>query len=139
MNYQRLSYMDFAAGALLNSTKYWLGLSANHLTQPNASLTGDRVPLPLTVSLHGGYRYIIEKKSKDLSRYISPAFNFRHQQKYDQLDIGLYYCHLPLNVGFWYRGLPFKKYKYSSKLRESKYTLKQTFVNQLFTSTVLKK
>jgi hypothetical protein len=57
--------MDFAAGALLNSTEYWLGLSAKHLTQPNSSLTGDRVPLPLTISLHGGYRFIIEQKSKD--------------------------------------------------------------------------
>lgn len=52
-NYERLNFMDFAAGALLNSTEYWLGLSAKHLTQPNSSLVGDRVPLPLTISLHG--------------------------------------------------------------------------------------
>lgn len=109
-NYERLNFMDFAAGALLNSTEYWLGLSAKHLTQPNSSLIGDRVPLPLTISLHGGYRFIIEQKSKELKRYVSPAFNYRHQQKYDQLDIGVYYYHLPINVGLWYRGLPLKKY-----------------------------
>ncbi|HRG00995.1 MAG TPA: type IX secretion system membrane protein PorP/SprF [Bacteroidia bacterium] len=109
-NYERLNFMDFAAGALLNSTEYWLGLSAKHLTQPNSSLVGDRVPLPLTISLHGGYRFIIEQKSKELKRYVSPAFNYRHQQKYDQLDIGVYYYHLPINVGLWYRGLPLKKY-----------------------------
>jgi type IX secretion system PorP/SprF family membrane protein len=110
-NYTPLSYMDFSAGALLNSTKYWLGFSAKHLSQPNASLTGDRVPLPVSLSLHGGYRFVIEEKSKnDLKRYFSPAFNYRHEQKYDQLDIGVYYYHLPLNVGLWYRGLPFKKY-----------------------------
>ena len=79
----------------------------------------DRVPLPVTISLHGGYRFIIEQKSKDLKRYISPAFNFRHQQKYDQLDIGVYYYHLPLNVGLWYRGLPFKKYAATYSSRES--------------------
>lgn len=118
-NYEALNYMDFAAGALLNSTQYWLGLSAKHLTQPNASLTGDRVPLPLTLSLHGGYRFIIEQKSKELKRYVSPAFNYRHQQKYDQLDIGVYYYHLPLNVGIWYRGLPFKKYAATYSSRES--------------------
>jgi type IX secretion system PorP/SprF family membrane protein len=112
--------MDFAAGALLNSTEYWLGLSAKHLTQPNSSLTGDRVPLPLSLSLHGGYRFIIEQKSKnDIKRYISPAFNYRHQQKYDQLDIGVYYYHLPLNVGLWYRGLPFKNYGPTYSSRES--------------------
>lgn len=109
-NYEALNFMDFAAGALLNSTQYWLGFSAKHLTQPNSSLTGDRVPLPLSISLHGGYRFIIEQKSKQLKRYFSPTFNYRHQQKYDQLDIGVYYYHLPLNVGIWYRGLPFKKY-----------------------------
>ncbi|MES2132996.1 MAG: type IX secretion system membrane protein PorP/SprF [Bacteroidota bacterium] len=110
-NYEPLNYMDFAAGALLNSTEYWLGLSAKHLTQPNSSMVGDKVPLPLSVSLHGGYRFIIEQKTRlDLRRYVSPAFNLRHEAKYDQLDIGIYYFHLPINVGFWYRGLPFKKY-----------------------------
>lgn len=119
INYEPLSYVDFAAGALLNSTEYWAGLSAKHLTQPNSSLVGDRVPLPLTISVHGGYRFIIEQKSKELKRYVSPALNYRHQQKYDQLDIGLYYYHLPLNVGIWYRGLPFKTYAPTYSSRES--------------------
>jgi len=118
-NYEQLNFMDFAAGALLNSTEYWLGLSAKHLTQPNSSLTGDKVPLPLSLSLHGGYRFIIEQKSKELKRYFSPAFNYRHEQKYDQLDIGVYYYHLPLNVGLWYRGLPFKKYAATYASREA--------------------
>lgn len=118
-SYEALNFMDFAAGALLNSTQYWLGLSAKHLTQPNSSLTGDRVPLPLSIGLHGGYRFVIEQKSKELKRYFSPTFNYRHEQKYDQLDIGLYYYHLPLNVGIWYRGLPFKKYAATYSSRES--------------------
>jgi type IX secretion system PorP/SprF family membrane protein len=110
-SYQQLNFMDFAAGALLNSDEYWLGFSARHLTQPNSSLTGERVPLPISISLHGGYRFIFERKRKvELAKYISPAFNYRHEAKYDQLDIGLYYFHAPLNVGLWYRGLPFKKY-----------------------------
>lgn len=111
VNYIPLNYMDFGAGALLNATKYWLGFSAKHLSQPNASLTDDRVPLPVSMSLHGGYRIVMDQKSRhNPTKYFSPAFNYRHQQKYDQLDIGLYYCHMPLNVGLWYRGLPFKKY-----------------------------
>jgi len=119
-NYEPLNFMDFAAGGLLNSTEYWLGLSAKHLTQPNSSLVGDKVPLPLSLSLHGGYRFIIEQKSRlDLRRYVSPAFNLRHEAKYDQLDIGLYYFHMPLNVGLWYRGLPFKKYAPTYGSRES--------------------
>lgn len=118
--YEPLNFMDFAAGALLNSNEYWLGLSAKHLTQPNSSMVGDKVPLPLSISLHGGYRFILEQKSRlDLRRYVSPAFNLRHEAKYDQLDIGIYYFHLPLNVGLWYRGLPFKNYAPTYGSRES--------------------
>ncbi|MBS1637764.1 MAG: type IX secretion system membrane protein PorP/SprF [Bacteroidetes bacterium] len=110
-NYEQLNYMDIGVGALLNSEQYWLGFSAKHINQPNASLMGDRVPLPVSTSLHGGYRYVIERKGRsDLKRYFSPAFNYRHEAKFDQLDIGVYYYHLPLNVGVWYRGIPFKKY-----------------------------
>lgn len=109
--YEQLSYMDIGAGALLNSEQYWLGFSAKHLNQPNSSLMGDRIPLPVSMSLHGGYRYIIERKSRsEMKRYISPTFNYRHEAKYDQLDIGAYYYHMPLNIGVWYRGIPFKKY-----------------------------
>lgn len=119
-NYEPLNFMDFAAGALLNSNEYWLGFSAKHLTQPNSSMTADKVPLPLSISLHGGYRFILEQKSRvDLRKYISPAFNLRHEAKYDQLDIGVYYFHMPLNVGVWYRGLPFKTYAPTYGSRES--------------------
>ena len=120
LGYEPLNYVDFSAGALLNSTEYWLGLSGKHLTQPNASLTGEKVPLPVSISLHGGYRFIFSQKSKtQLKKYISPAFNYRHELRNDQLDIGIYYFHLPLNIGIWYRGLPFKTYKPTYASRES--------------------
>ena len=118
-NYKQLNFIDFAAGALLNSTEYWLGFCAKHLTQPNSSLTGGNAPLPLSISMHGGYRFIIDKKTNELNRYISPTFNYRHEQKYDQLDIGIYYYHLPINIGLWYRGLPFKKYAATYTNREA--------------------
>lgn len=120
LGYEPLNYVDFNAGVLLNSTEYWLGLSGKHLTQPNASLTGEKVPLPVSISLHGGYRFIFSQKSKtQLKKYISPAFNYRHELRNDQLDIGIYYFHLPLNIGVWYRGLPFKTYKPTYASRES--------------------
>ena len=109
--YEQLNYMDIGLGALLNSDQYWLGFSAKHINQPNASMMGDRIPLPVSISLHGGYRYVIERKGRfEFRRYVSPVFNYRHEAKYDQLDIGLYYYHQPLNFGVWYRGIPFKKY-----------------------------
>ncbi len=110
-NYLQLNFVDFAAGALLSSDEYWFGISAKHLAKPNSSLIGNKVPLPLSLSIHGGYHLNLKQKSKDgTNRYFLPAFNYRHQQKYDQLDVGVYYYHIPLNLGLWYRGLPLKKY-----------------------------
>ena len=107
----RIGYLDINSGALLNSTEYWIGFSANHLNSPNTSITGGSAKLPVKLSLHGGYRFIKEKKGGKLLKYVSPAFNYRHQQKYDQLDLGIYYVHFPLNLGMWYRGLPLKHYQ----------------------------
>ena len=41
------------------------------------------------------------------------AFNYKMQNKYDQLDLGFYYEFNPMVFGVWYRGLPvFKKNDY---------------------------
>lgn len=107
----RSGYVDVNAGILLNSTEYWAGISALHINSPNTSIVDGSIKLPIKFSVHGGYRFVQEKKGNRLLKYISPAFNYRHQQNYDQLDIGVYYVHFPLNLGLWYRGLPLKHYK----------------------------
>ena len=111
LSLDKARYLDVAAGALLNSTEYWLGFSAHHINAPNVSMTGGNTRLPATFSLHGGYRFVQEKKGNKLLKYFSPAFNFRHEQNYDQLDLGAYYVHFPLTLGVWYRGIPVKHYK----------------------------
>ena len=106
-----VGYMDLNVGALLNSTDYWLGFSAQHLNTPNTSFSEDgNNKQPVDFSLHGGYRFIKEKKGNQLREYFSPTFNYRHQNNFDQLDIGAYYFRAPLNLGLWYRGLPLKHY-----------------------------
>jgi type IX secretion system PorP/SprF family membrane protein len=110
-NYTRKNYVDIGAGALYNADKVWLGFSVKHLNRPNVSLIGQQEALPMTMSLHGGYRYLIDARSKtNIKKYFTASFNYRHQLKYDQLDLGFYYFHAPLNIGFWYRGIPFKNY-----------------------------
>lgn len=106
-----IGYMDLNVGALLNSTDYWLGFSAQHLNTPNTSFSEDgNNKQPVNFSLHGGYRFIKEKKGNKLREYFSPTFNYRHENNFDQLDIGAYYFRAPLNLGLWYRGLPLKHY-----------------------------
>jgi len=118
----KANYFDMGVGALFNSDNLWLGMAAKHINQPNASMTGNIEPLPVYVSIHGGYRYIIEARGSGktkLEEFISASFHYRHEQKYDQFDIGAYYFKNMINVGLWYRGLPFKRYKPGYPNRES--------------------
>lgn len=118
----KVNYLDLGLGALYNSTNYWFGLTAKHINQPNTSMSGGILPMPVYFSLHGGYRYIITARGAGrtkLEEFVSASVNYRRENRYDQLDIGAYYFKSFLNVGVWYRGLPFKKYKPGYPNRES--------------------
>lgn len=118
----KVNYLDLGLGSLYNSTNYWFGISAKHLNQPNTSMTGGILPMPIYFSAHGGYRYIITARGAGrtkLEEFVSASVNYRRENRYDQLDIGAYYFKSFLNVGLWYRGLPFKKYKPGYSNRES--------------------
>ena len=85
-------------------------------------MIGNTEPLPTYVTVHGGYRYIISARGSGktkLEEFVSASINYRHENKYDQFDIGAYYFKSILNVGIWYRGLPFKRYKPGYPNRES--------------------
>lgn len=117
-----VTYLDLGGGALYNSTNYWMGISAKHLNEPNASMAGNTDALPIYLSVHGGYRYIISARGSSrthLEEFISASVHFRKEQKFDQFDIGAYYFKSFLNVGIWYRGLPFKHYARGYPNRES--------------------
>jgi type IX secretion system PorP/SprF family membrane protein len=107
------SYLDVTSGVLLYSEKYWFGMAFNHMNQPNQSLTNNESPLYFKFSAHGGYKYELEGGDKrSTTRYLNLAFQYKSQQKFDQLDLGVYYSHNPLVFGIWYRGIPlFKSYE----------------------------
>lgn len=112
--YDKFSYADLSSGALLYSERSWMGFSARHLNQPNQALVGNDSRLPVLYSVHGGYVRPVARygdKGKYYS-YITFAFNYRAEGKFDQLDIGGYYNLDPIVFGAWYRGIPlFKAYQ----------------------------
>ena len=78
--------------------------------------------LPVSVNVHGGYRYIISARGAGrtkLEEFVSASMQYRREQRYDQLDIGAYYFKSFINLGLWYRGLPLKHYKPGYPNRES--------------------
>ena len=108
--YSKHSYLDIAAGAMVKKLNYWAGISVSHLNRPKTSELSEDSKLPMRISIHGAYKFILVKKGNTLIKYISPSFNYRMQGNFDQLDVGALYVHVPINLGIWYRGLPVKKY-----------------------------
>ncbi len=113
LNAKNTMYLDFAASFLLISKKHWLGVTIDHLTQPNQSfLHNMESKLPRKYSFFGGTRYDLNKstysyeRNSSRSNFITFAFLYRMKQNYDQLDIGITYQRSNLQLGIWYRGMP---------------------------------
>ena len=104
------SYFDVGAGLLYYNKFIWAGVSVNHLSNPNISFTSQVDRLAPKFSFHTGIS--VWKKygswGKELSS-INIAFNYKFQDKWDQMDIGAYYNYHPFVVGVWYRGIPLLK------------------------------
>lgn len=105
-----VNYTDAGFGLLFFTPTTWLGMAVHHLNEPNQSLMMNEAKVPRTLSLHGGRRFAIRtaviKKHK---QSVVAAFNYRAQEKFDQLDLGLYFEQHPFYAGLWYRGLPLLK------------------------------
>lgn len=109
---QRNNYFDISTGLIAYSKNMWIGGSARHLNEPNQALLGANSKIPMLFSLHGGAKiplvtsYLVKQEISLL-----PTFQYKAQDKYDQLDAGLYLYYQPMILGVWYRGLPvLKKY-----------------------------
>ncbi|HBF87251.1 MAG TPA: hypothetical protein DDX39_01315 [Bacteroidales bacterium] len=109
---KQIGYIDFSSSALFFSERNWVGLSVNHMLKPNESLLGAESNVPMRYSIFGGTKFSINNRyGKYDEELITPAFIYKTQSEYDQLDIGLYWSKRPMVIGVWYRGIPgFKKY-----------------------------
>lgn len=113
--YEKRHYIDFETSVLTISKQAWLGVTVSHLSTPNQSLVpGMESRIPIKYSLFGGKEFKLtddykRRKNAVAIENITTAFLYRHQQNFDQLDIGLYLQRHPVSFGIWYRGLPFFK------------------------------
>ena len=106
----QVTYFDLAAGMIVFSKSFWAGISFDHLTRPHQSFINITTQLPIKYSLHGGYKIPLEKSIKgDVTKSITVALNYKGQQDWDQLDVGLYLDYQGLILGLWYRGIPVLK------------------------------
>jgi type IX secretion system PorP/SprF family membrane protein len=108
INTNRIVYFDLNMGYLVYAGSYWGGLSLNHLNRPNQSLNGGDSPIPIEMKFHGGYKYLINDDPKDASEThnVTIAGNYKKQNKFNQIDLGVYYTKSYFVLGLWYRGIP---------------------------------
>lgn len=121
--YPNISFFDVGAGVLYYSPKAFIGASMTHITRPTISflkdapattgcVTGDCIPRKLMVN--GGLNIPLGNPSSgagnaDKEFTLTPAFLYKKQGQFSQLDMGAYVTYSPLTVGLWYRGIPLKK------------------------------
>ncbi|WP_037573716.1 PorP/SprF family type IX secretion system membrane protein [Sporocytophaga myxococcoides] len=117
LNSATISYATIAAGGLIYTEDYWIGITGNNLNTPNQSFMDGKSSLPAKVSFFGGYKFrkgsLLQNINADPNeeKSLTPTFLYKMQGKSDQLDIGLYGRYNILIAGFWYRGIPVKLYK----------------------------
>lgn len=111
------SYLDLAAGGLIFTENSWLGVAVHHLNTPNYSLAdgGAKEKLARKYSFHGGYRFNLGTGSigqglfsRPQERSLTPTFQYKMQDVFSQLDLGLYLTLEPVIFGTWFRGIPGK-------------------------------
>lgn len=95
------SYVDFSAGILGFSEKYFVGFAVNHLAEPNESVISGASPLPRKYTFHAGGMIPLDGTEDGVS--ISPNLLVQAQQDFLQINLGMYYARNPLMLGLWYR------------------------------------
>ena len=95
------NYVDFSAGILGFSEKYFVGFAVNHLTQPDESVIQGTSPLPRKYTFHAGGVIPVQSKGEPAS--LSPNLLVQMQGKFTQINYGMYFSKGPIIGGLWYR------------------------------------
>ncbi|OFY95998.1 MAG: hypothetical protein A3K10_09965 [Bacteroidetes bacterium RIFCSPLOWO2_12_FULL_31_6] len=95
------NYVDFSAGILGFSEKYFFGFAVNHLAEPDESVIEGTSPLPRKFTFHAGAVLPVESKGEVAS--LSPNVLVQLQQDFLQINFGMYFSKGPIIGGLWYR------------------------------------
>lgn len=99
-----VNYVDFSAGLIGYTEKFFFGFAAHHLTQPDQSFLVPSSRLPLKITAHAGASVPLTRKTRfnDPAK-ISPNILFQQQQDFRQVNVGMYFQKSPFVAGLWYR------------------------------------
>lgn len=92
--------VDFSAGLLGYSRRYFFGFAVHHITEPDEGFLGQS-KLPMKYTGHAGAVIPIGGRYGDSG--ISPNVLYQKQGDFQQLNLGIYFNKGPLVGGAWYR------------------------------------
>lgn len=95
------SGIDFSAGLLAYSKKFFGGFAVHHITEPEEGIIGQNSKLPRKYTAHAGAVIPLSRNLQEAS--ISPNILFKQQASFQQLNLGLYFTKGPFVGGVWYR------------------------------------
>jgi len=106
---KNVSYVDFSVGLLAAyQDKFFGGVAVHHLNQPDNGLNViSSSTLPMKITIHAGTEYNLSMnrlgagEQEDIT--LSPNILYQQQQKFHQLDVGLYGKLYPFIGGVWFR------------------------------------
>ena len=100
--------VDAAVSALLHNNKFWFGMAVHHISETDISFVNDAAKIPRKWSSFGGYRYVYyEDRQRGFEDSFTLAGTIHYQPTYSQLQFGIIWHRMPLELGLWYRDLPF--------------------------------
>jgi type IX secretion system PorP/SprF family membrane protein len=92
--------IDFSAGLLGYSKRYFFGAAVHHITEPDEGFLGPS-KLPMKITGHAGAVIPLDGRHGNTS--ISPNVLYQKQQDFNQLNLGMYFNKGPIVAGLWYR------------------------------------
>ena len=98
----RKSGIDFSAGLLLYTDRYFGGVAFHHLTQPDEGVIGGS-KLPMKMSAHIGANLLVGNVSSKNTIIISPTLLFMQQQDFRMLLPGITTKYKFISLGVSYR------------------------------------
>lgn len=104
------NFFEVGSGILVYNRKFWGGLSAYHINEPNNSLIQGPGYLPMKLTVHAGMRFEMGNQAfKDIKKAsVAPSFIYKRQGEFQQLDIGASFHYSPVLFGLFYRGIPWE-------------------------------
>jgi type IX secretion system PorP/SprF family membrane protein len=99
-----IGFPNFAAGWMMYTSKFYFGLAAHNIVEPNQSFF--RNPdgkLPRRYTMHSGAILPIGPNRRDPNSFFSPNVLVMVQQNFSQMNLGFYMTRGPLVSGLWFR------------------------------------